>query len=457
MNPFKVALLSSLMLSLSACVSDDKLTVNSNVNDKVKVPSAWTTQIKNNLPPPERWLKQFNDPMLMTFINEGKRNNLDLKIAASTMNKAWLMAEKSGVALKPTVDLSLNRSQSGNLNTDDSSGTVSVGLQSSWELDVWGRIQLGIDAAKSSAESAEADYLFAEHSLSTNIAKSYFKVIEAELQAQITAKNVGILEKNLKISQVKYNNGSSSAQDIALSKANLASAKEQLIATLSSKRDAIRALEILLGRYPSGTLKFAKVLPNLPSFPSVSIPSSVLERRPDLIAAERQVAAAYSATAQAKVAQLPSFSLNSNLNGASSDLSNVLSPANVAWQLAGKLFAPLFDGGRGELDIEIATTDQKQAIANYKSKALGAFSEIEKNLDLGISLAKRETVLSEAYQQNEKAYRIADLRYQEGETELLDKLQIQQQTISAQSKLLSIKRSQLDQRINLYLSLGGSW
>jgi len=195
-------------------------------------------------------------------------------------------------------------------------------------------------------------------------------------------------------------------------------------------------------------------LPNLPSFPPLGIPSSVLERRPDLIAAERQVAAAYSATAQAKVAQLPSFSLTSNVNGASSDLSNVLSPTNVVWQLAGNLFAPLFDGGRGELDIELATTDQKKAIANYKSKALGAFSEIENNLDLGISLAKRETALLEAYQQSEKAYRIADLRYQEGETELLDKLQIQQQTISAQSNLLSIKRSQLEQRINLYLALG---
>ena len=101
--------------------------------------------------------------------------------------------------------------------------------------------------------------------------------------------------------------------------------------------------------------------------------------------------------------------------------------------------------------------EQKQAIANYAQAALTAFSEIENNLDQGAVLANRETALSEAFRQSDKAYSIAELRYEEGEIELLDALQIQQQAISAESQLLSIKRAQLEQRINFYLALGGSW
>ena len=119
--------------------------------------------------------------------------------------------------------------------------------------------------------------------------------------------------------------------------------------------------------------------------------------------------------------------------------------------------APLLDGGRRKIDIEIVTIEQEQAIANYVQKALVAFSEVENNLDQGRILADRETALNEARNQSAKAYYIADLRYKEGESGLLDTLQIQQQVISAESNLLSIKRSQLEQRINLYLSLGGGW
>ena len=458
MSLLKPLALLVMATTLSACVStDNNKNSNNAYSEQVISPSSWTSQIKESVLGPEKWLESFNDPLLMQLIAEGKEHNLDLQIAAASMNKAWLLAEKSGVALKPTVDLSLARTQSGSMTGGDSNASVGVGLQASWELDVWGRIQSGIDSAKANAESSQADYIFAEHSLSANIAKSYFKVIEAKLQANITEQNVSILKKHLRITQVKYSNGFSSAQDIALNKANLASAQDQLIATITSKRNAIRSLEVLLGRYPNATLDIADVLPSLPEPPPPGIPSSILERRPDLISAERQVAAAYSATAQAKAAQLPSFSLTSSVNGSSSALSDVLNPSNLIWQLAGNVLAPIYDGGRKAMDVEIATTDQTQALANYKSKALVAFSEVEDNLDQGVNLAKREVALTQAYQHSKKAYRIAELRYKEGESELLDTLQIQQQAISAQSNLLSIKRTQLEQRVNLYLSLGGSW
>lgn len=431
------------------------------VKEAIEAPESWATEVARNAAKlgdtSTKWVASFNDPVMLKLIEEGKANNLDLQVAAGNMNKAWLMAEQSGAALKPTADLSLGRTQSGSANGGPSSGNVNVSLTASWELDVWGRMSAGVNAAEASAQSAEADYVFAQHSLSANIAKTYLKVIEAKQQADIARKNLSILKETMRITQVKYDNGMSSGQDVAVNRANLASAQEQLITIEGSQRDALRALELLLGRYPNATLEIPNVLPTLPPQPPAGVPSEILERRPDIVSAERKIASAFNATAQAKAARLPRFSLTSTISGASSSLSDVLNPANVAWQLGANLMAPLFDGGRRKIDVEIANVEQKQALSNYVQNALTAFSEVENNLDQGGVLANREAALSEVLSQSRKAYRIAELRYKEGESDLLDTLTIQQQAIAAESNLLSIKRAQLEQRINLYLSLGGSW
>ena len=453
----KLVALSVVALLVASCATTQKEEREQAIEKAVETPASWAVDIAENAESPTRWLESFNDPMLLKLIEEGKANNIDLQVAAGNMDKAWLLAKQSGAALKPIADLSLGRTRSGSADGGVSNSNVTVGLQVSWELDVWGRVRSGIHAAEARAQAAEADYIFAQHSLSANIAKSYLKVIEAKLQADIRRKNLTILEKTMRITKVKYDNGMSSAQDVALNRANLASAQEQLVTIEGSQRDAIRALEVLLGHYPNAALEIPNVLPDLPPSPPAGIPSDILERRPDIVSAERQIASAFDATDQAKAARLPRFSLTSTVSGASSSLSDVIDPANVAWQLGANLLAPLFDGGRRKIDVEIATVEQKQAISNYAQKALTAFSEVENNLDQGRVLADRETALLEVQTQSNKAYRIAEIRYKEGESDLLDTLLIQQQAIAAESNLLSIKRSQLEQRINLYLSLGGSW
>lgn len=452
-----IALLIMVLLASSCAKNTAKQDSQQAVKQAIETPESWAIKAEQYGDDSTKWLKTFNDPMMLKLIAEGKANNLDLRAAAGNMDKAWLLAKQSGAALKPTADLSLGRSQSGSVEGSASNSKVTVGLQASWEADVWGRISAGVDAATASAQAAEADYIFAQHSLSANIAKTYFKVIEAKLQADIMRKNLATLEKSMRITQAKYDHGLSSGQDVALNRANLAAAKDQLINVEGSERDALRALEVLLGRYPNASVEMPDTLPNLPQQPPAGIPSELLERRPDIVSAERKIASAFNATDQAKAAQLPRFSLTTTVNSASSSLSDVLDPANVVWQLGANLVAPLFDGGRREIDVEIATVEQKQVISNYAQAALTAFSEVENNLDQGKVLANREIALSEALRHSDKAYSIAKFRYKEGEIELLDALQIQQQAITAESQLLSIKRAQLEQRINFYLALGGSW
>lgn len=450
--------LTSIILLVTSCATNSpEPLVDQEVNEAIEAPATWTINTVGDEDGPIQWLESFNDPVLLNLIEEGKANNSDLQIAAGNMDKAWLLAKQSGTALKPTADLSLGGTQSGSADSASSTGNIAVSLQVSWELDVWGRLRAGVRVAEASAQAAQADYIFAQHSLGANIAKTYFKVIEAKLQAEIARKNLEILKKTMRITQAKYDNGRASGQDIALNRANLMAVQEQLITIEGSKRDAVRALEVLLGRYPNATTDIPNELPELPPAPPAGIPSEALERRPDIISAERQIAVAFNATDQAKAARLPQFALTSSFGGASNSLSDFLNPTNVAWQLGANLMAPLFDGGKREIDVEIATIEQKQAVADYVKKALTAFSEVENNLDQGGVLADRKAALSEVQTQSDKAYRIAQLRYKEGESGLLDTLQIQEQLIVAESNLLSVKRLQLDQRINLYLSLGGEW
>ena len=293
--------------------------------------------------------------------------------------------------------------------------------------------------------------------MAANTAIAYFTAIEANLQTEIANESLGVLENAKRISQVQYDEGEGSAQDLALSKSDFAAAREQVVTLQGATRDALRALEVLLGRYPSADLGVAKGLPAVPNQPGSGVPSEILERRPDLIAAERQVAAAFNAVNQTKAARLPSVSLTGNLGGSSEELSNLLDPSNLAWHLGTSLLAPLFDGGRRREDVTIANAQQEAAVAQYAGAALLAFADVESALDQGTVLGQRSVALQEAADEAANAYRIAELRYKEGETSLIDLLTIQQRVIGTRSSLSTVKRLQLQQRVNLNLALGGSW
>lgn len=454
----QLIVLSSIAFFATSCaVTNQDLQSKKAANNAIDVPKNWENKTNSSKDLKIKWMESFNDPAMIKLIKEAQYNNIDLRIAAANRDKALLYAVQAGVVLKPVADLSLGGGRLGTMRGSSAGSSFTAGLTSSWEMDLWGGIASSVNAAQASAQSSEADYIFAQYSLNASIAKTYFQVIEAKEQIKISRKNLAILEQTMRITQTKYDNGASSGQDIALGKANVAAVKGQVAALEGSYRDLVRSLEVLLGRYPHAKLKVPARLPKLPRQPSSGVPSEILEQRPDVISAERKIAQAFNVTEQAKVAHLPRFSLTGTINGASQSLSDVVNPTNLAWQLGANLLAPLYDGGRRKIDLEIASVEQNQSIDNYAKVALNALTEVEGNLDKGYVLAKRKKALTEAVNQSKIAYEIANLSYKEGEMKLLDALQIQQQAISAESNLLLVKRLLLEQRINLYLALGGSW
>ncbi len=404
------------------------------------------------------WIETFDDAALTALVIEAQENNRDLAAAAANVDRAWALALQAGAALTPDVNIAAGAARTGGI--DSSRPTVSnlsLGAQVSWEADLWGRLRSGQRSAVASAQAVEADYRAAQDSLAAATSKAYFSAIEANIQTDIARETVGILEETLRIVTVKHENGMASAQDVSLARSDLAAARERLTTLEGSFRDAVRGLEALLGRYPGADLEVRETLPAVPPPPPAGLPSELLERRPDIVAAERRVAAAFNATSQARAARLPTISLTGNVGGASNSLSNLLSSENVTWTAGTNLLAPIFDGGRLRESVRIATAEQERALAAYGQAAINAFSELETNLDQGVVVQQRIVDLEEAAKEAENAFRIARLRYDEGEEDLLNVLTIQQRVISARSTLSIAERLLLEQRVNLSLALGGSW
>jgi NodT family efflux transporter outer membrane factor (OMF) lipoprotein len=406
----------------------------------------------------EGWISSFNDTALTQLIAEAVANNRNLAASAASVTTARLLAEQAGAGLLPNVGFSSGTSRSGvaDNSREDTTG-LNANVQISWEADVWGRVSAGSDAAQLSAEAAQSDYRFAQLSLAAGTAKAYFASIEATLQKETASEDVKALEETLRLVNLRHADGMASAAEQSLARSDLAAARERLIAVDGSTRDAIRALEVLLGRYPGAELTTRKTLPELPATPSTGLPSSLLQRRPDMIAAENRVAAAFSKVDQAVAARLPSINLSQSVGGASSSLSDLLKPSNIAWQLGASLVAPIFDGGVRKANVKIAGAEQQQAVAAYAQAALTAFNEVETALDQGHLLKLREKELKEVVAEAKNALRINNLRYEEGELSLLDLLSTQRRVNSAKANLVSVQRLQLTQRVDLHLALGGNW
>jgi outer membrane protein TolC len=239
-------------------------------------------------------------------------------------------------------------------------------------------------------------------------------------------------------------------QDVHLARADLAAVEEALRQARSANEQALRSLEVLLGRYPSADLATPRELVPVPPPIPVGLPSGIVERRPDLIAAERRVAAAFFQEEEARLARLPRFTLTAGVGG-----SNALSSA--IGSLGAGLFAPLFTGGALAGQLESASADQEAAIAAYGQMALRAFQEVETSLSNERLFEQRQGYLETVVEENRKAWELAKVQYEVGRVDLLSVLQMQARWLGGRISLIRIQNERLSLRVNLHLALGGSF
>ena len=214
---------------------------------------------------------------------------------------------------------------------------------------------------------------------------------------------------------------------------------------------------MLLGRYPGAELEVKQEFSNVPPPVPAGLPSELLERRPDLVAAEKRVASAFQRTVEAEAAKLPSIKLTAGGGQATNDLINLLGVERNFFNVGANFVAPIYTGGALEAQVDIATSDQETALAAYGQTALIAFSEVETALSNEQLIAEREKYLKDVVNQYTKALKVSKKQYEVGRTDLLSVLIVQARLIGAESALISIRDDRLANRVNLHLALGGSF
>ena len=257
--------------------------------------------------------------------------------------------------------------------------------------------------------------------------------------------------------QAKHAQGQVTSGDVALARANVATAEAAVRQARAARQQASRALETLLGRYPAAAIEGADDLAATPPPIPVGLPSELLERRPDLRAAERAVAAQFSTIQASQAARLPAISLTAGAGTTSNELENVLSLDSDYWSAGANFLAPIFAGGALAAQVDLESARVQEALANYGLLALRAFSEVEQGLANETLLREREAFLREAVDESAEALRVANVQFDVGKVDLLSVLQQQGQLVAAKVNLLSVRDQRLQQRVDLHLALGGSF
>jgi multidrug efflux system outer membrane protein len=449
--------LTAAVLTWSSCVlknPPDATAIKGEAMPKVQVPTVWTTRANVAGIVTDNWLAAFQDEQLTAAVTEAIANNADLRLAATRVEQAQLYAKLAGAKLYPSVDL---LARGGGKMSGDSSGLQGAMLTLTWEVDLWGRVRYGRAAAAADARSAEADFEYARQSMAALVAKSWFLATEAGLQAEVARATIRDGEQLVSLAETRARVGVGNDEDLYVARANVGTNRDLLRQVELAREQAIRALELLLGRYPSAAAAVTVQLPNQPPGVPSGLPSELLERRPDVIAAERRVAAAFNRVHEAKAARLPAIALTTGVSDISSELFVLKSRDNPVWNFGANLMAPIYKGGALKTQVEIRTAEQKQAIASYASVGLRAFGEVENALAAEIAARDREQILTQTVADNQRATEIVQTQYKVGSTDLRYVTQRQLALNATQAALLRAQAEQRVQRVNLHLALGGSF
>jgi NodT family efflux transporter outer membrane factor (OMF) lipoprotein len=455
-NIFTVLLGAVLLAGCATKSPPTQAEVRQQALTNVALPSNWKA---GDLPSgmADNWLATFGDTQLDALVAEAMTNNPDLRVSAPRVEQAAQYVGLAKAAMRPAVNLI----GTGGLKMgggDVSSALQGVSLGVSWEPDLWGRMRYGRNAYQATYASAQADFEFGRQSLAATTAKSWFTASETWLQLQLTEDMVKAAQDLLTLAEKRRQVGPGDEQDVAMARANLGTFQDTVKQVRLAHEQTLRALELLLGRYPAAELQARRDLPSLPDSMPAGLPLEMLERRPDMVAADRRVASAFHRVGEAKAARLPRVILNANMAAIQSDIVQLKNDfENPTGGAGAKFIAPIYQGGALKTQVEIRTLEQKEAVANYARLALRALGDVENALAAARTLREREELLQRTVADNQRALELTQTSYRVGKTDLRAVQQQQLSVYSARLTLLRVQSEQLAQRAYLHLSLGGSF
>ncbi len=409
-----------------------------------------------------KWWEVFNDPVLNSLEEQIDISNQNLAQSEARFRQARALVQSTRAGYFPTLsgDLSTSRSNRATQNSTAASGpndSHSLTLDASWEADVWGRVRRSVEANQASAEASAADLEAARLSTHAQLAQSYFQLRTADAQQQLLERTVADYQKSLQLTQNQYNAGLVARENVVLAQTQLKSTQAQLIDIGIQRAQSEHAIALLIGKAASDfSLAAAPLTAAVPSIPA-GLPSALLERRPDIAAAERRVAAANAQIGVAKAAFFPALTLSASAGFQSGSWSEWLSLPNRFWSLGSALAMNLFDAGARKAQTDQAIAGYDLNVAAYRQTVLTGFQEVEDNLAALRILEQEAQVQNEAVQSARLSVELTNNQYKAGIVSYLNVITVQTTALGNERTAVDLLNRRLGASVSLIKALGGSW
>jgi NodT family efflux transporter outer membrane factor (OMF) lipoprotein len=451
-----------LAAALAGCmVGPDYVRPTAPETPAFKEATGWKVGEPRELAPRGAWWEAFADPELDSLVRQVEVNNQTVQAAAARVREAQAAMRAARAPLFPAIDANasaVRRSQATGTGGTSVSNNYNAALELGWELDLWGKIRRGVEASDAAAQASAADLAGATLSLQALLAQDYLLLRVQDAEIELLKSTVAAYETSLTLTRNQYAAGVVARGDVAQAEAQLAATKAQLLDAGVTRAQLEHAIAVLVGKPPSqlaiAPRPLAPVFPQIP----VALPSELLERRPDIAAAERRTAAANAQIGVAQAAFFPSLSLGAVGGVQSSVLGDLLTLPARYWALGPALVSQvIFDAGLRQAQKAQAIAVWDETVATYRATVLTGFQEVEDNL-AALSILEREAGLQdEAVKAARESVTIATNQYKAGTSNYLAVVVLQTAALNSERTALAILARRLTSSVGLIKALGGGW
>lgn len=450
------------LLALAGCaVGPDYVRPSVVTGENFKEAAGWKQATPADHVPRGTWWQVFGDAELNRLEQQLNVSNQNIALAAAQYRQASALLDEAQAGFFPTVGLSAgetrSRSSGSNSNSSSVSTAYNAALSASWEIDLWGQLRRAAEAGNAKAASSAANLENARLSAQAQLAIAYFQLIVADRQTRSLDNSVEAYQQQLKIVQNRFAAGVSGRADVVQAQTQLHSIQVQATDKRLQRAKLEHAIAVLIGQPPSTFALGERLsLPHLPQIPTV-LPSQLLERRPDIAAAERLVAQANAEIGVAKAAYFPQLTLSASGGYRSSSFADWISLPNRVWSVGPALAATLFDGGLRRAQSQAAIAAYDQSVASYRQTVLTAFQEVEDNLVALRLLQQEATDQHQAVEAARESAAIVANQYKAGMRSFLD-LALANATQQASERAeFDTLNSQLTASVGLIKAIGGGY
>ena len=446
-----------LALLLAGCQSVDVAPAKSSLH----IPSQWRAEAGPASPAEQLWWRNFHDSHLNRYVDEALKNNSDVLIARERINEYQARVYAADGSLFPSLDAGVTgaraRSQSAATGLPIYSTLYKGSLTASYDVDLWGVNRSTARAAEASLEAQKAAAAAADLTVASSVASGYVTLLSLDEQLRVTEDTLKSREQAFKLATRQYQTGYSSRLELMQSDSELRSTRAQVPLLQHQIAQQENGLSLLLGSNPGSVARsenFESLTPlHLPS----QLPSTLLNRRPDIVQAERQLLASDATLAASRASLLPSINLTASGSIQDRTLSGLLDNPLQLWSVGGSILAPILNRQALNAQVDISQSQRNQALYSYEQTVRNAFREVNDSLDAITRYQEQLTELQAQQDVAQETLRIAQNRYNNGYSSYLDVLDAQRTLFSVQTSVVQVKNNLLLAQIDLYKALGGGW